>query len=541
MPPSNTAHGLEILMVLLMVASAVGMVVQWVKLPYSIALVIVGLTIGSCHLLPPVEMTPELILLVFLPALLFEASWNINLSDLTRDWKPILLLAVPGVIISMLVAGLFVHQFGGLSLPLALLFGAMTAATDPISVIALFRKLGIDKRLTLLLEAESLFNDGTAVVLFKLVLAITLGAASTSIAHSLGEFVLVMLGGAVVGVVIGLIGSQVTRFFEDHLLEITLTAIVAYGSYLVADQLKVSPVIAVLMAGIVVGNYGSRVHMSATTRLAVNSFWEYAAFLVNSIVFLLIGLQIDFNLLSRYSQTIAVGIVGIILARALVVYGLSPLLSRDKSRVPFRWQHLLFWGALRGSLTMALALSLPHNFVDREELIVLTFGVVLFTLLVPGLTIEPLVRILKVSSQDHRFDEYERLKARLYAETQALNSLVELFRQGAVSRQVYEQMGDEIRYNCRTLTDQIDDLHLTNAAIELMQSRQTRKQLLEVRKDSLLKLIRQHGTEREVVEPLFVHIDSQIDEIDGAPEFVTESQVREKAAIQEEAEKNRES
>lgn len=520
----TTAHGLEILMVLLMVASAVGLAVRFIKIPYSIALVVVGLAIGSAHILPAVEMTPELILFVFLPALLFEASWNLDARALLANWRSVAVLAVPGVCISMLVSAFVIQKLSGIDFSLALLFGAMTAATDPISVLALFRKLGIDKRLGLILEAESLFNDGTAVVLFKLVLAMCIAGAmpsdmqSTGL-HSAGEFLLVVLGGSLVGLAIGYIASQVTRLFDDHLLEITLTAIVAYGSFLVAEQLHVSPVIAVLMAGIVVGNYGSHTHMSATTRLAVNSFWEYAAFLVNSIVFLLIGLQIDFNLLVKFSGQIFAGIVGIFTARLIVVYLLTPLVNRWQNRqdlhISFKWQHLLFWGALRGSLSMALALSLPLGFAGREELIVITFGVVLFTLLVPGLTIEPLVKVLKLFKDDKKgFDDYERLRGQLFAETQALVSLGELSKSGQISSAVYATMAGEIEKNSQTLEEQIAALHLNDSSIQEMQLTRIRRQLLEVRKDSIKKLVRSHEMDLSVAEPLMVQIDVQIDDLD---------------------------
>jgi len=394
-------------MVLLMVASGVGLAVRWVKVPYSIALVIVGLILGASHLLPPVAMTPELILLVFLPALLFEAAWNIDVKELIHDWRAIFLLAVPGVVIAMALGAWVMHLCGALSWPMAFLFGAMTAATDPISVLALFRKMAVDHRLSLILEAESLFNDGTAVVLFKLVLALaiaggaSLGANVNADAFSLSavsiQFILSVLGGAGIGLAVGFCSSYVTRFFDDHLLETTLTAIAAYGSYLLADQFNVSAVIAVLMAGIVVGNYGSRQNMSAQTRLAVDAFWEYAAFIVNSLVFLMIGLQIDLPLLLKYGGKIAAGILAILVARVFIVYIFGLLLGAKGKPVPMAWKHMLFWGALRGSLSMALALSLPLSFANREEIIVITFGVVLFTLLVPGLTIEPLAKLLKLS------------------------------------------------------------------------------------------------------------------------------------------------
>lgn len=387
----HPSFNVELFVVLLMVTAAVAIAVKWIRLPYAISLVVVGLLIGIFRVLPKVEMTPELILLVFLPALLFEASWNLDLRELKENWLPILLLSVPGLLISMAIVAAIMHFSLGIPLMAALLFGAMISATDPISVLALFRKLGMDKRLTMVLEGESLFNDGTAVVMFKIVLAAALAGTEVTIIGATGSFLMLVVGGALLGSIMGLVASKITSYFDDHLLELTLTTILAYGSFLLADHLKVSAVISVVAAGIVMGNIGSRSGMSAATRDAVDSFWEFAAFVVNSLVFLLIGLQVDIALLQKYGMQISVAVGAILVARAAVVYGLAPFCSTKLRPIQWSWRHLLWWGGLRGSLCMALALSLPTSLPYREEILITTFGVVLFTLLVPGLSLEPLV------------------------------------------------------------------------------------------------------------------------------------------------------
>ncbi len=529
-------------MALLMVASAVGLAVKWVKVPYSIALVIVGLTMGACHLLPPVAMTPELILLVCLPALLFEASWNLDVKELLRNWRAIFLLAVPGVLIAMAASAFIMHSLAGTPWTLACLFGAITAATDPISVLALFRRLGVDKRLSLLLEAESLFNDGTAFVLFKLVLVIALASASGQVDMALspariaGEFVLSIVGGGGVGLAIGFCASYMTRFLEDHLLETTMTAIAAYGSYLMAEQLHVSPVLAVLMAGIVVGNYGSRMYMNATTRLAVNAFLEYSAFLVNSIVFLLIGLQIDFPHLIKYGPEIGSGVVAILVARFLLIYVFGQVLQTKQMPLPTAWRHMLFWGALRGSLSMALALSLPLSFPYREEMIVVTFGVTLFTLLLPGLTIEYLAKVLKLSLSKTKFFQYEELKGKLFAETQALNCLDNLVREGFVGTDLYDKLAAEVRDKCQNIVKEIELLKVSNEAIDQMALNQTRMHLLEIRKEAIFQLSRMHGAEREVVDSLVLEIDSQLEELSNEKEFAAKTKTEAETEAKTEAE-----
>ncbi len=508
---------IDIFLVLLMVTAAVAMAVKWVRLPYSISLVIVGLLIGVFHLLPTVEMTPDLILLVFLPALLFEASWNIDLKELHESWLAILLLAVPGVVISTAVIAAVMHFTVAMPWTIAFLLGAMLSATDPISVLALFRKLGMNKRLTIILEGESLFNDGTAVVLFKLILAMIIANTSqVSFLHASGSFTLVVLGGAILGAALGYIASRITAFFDDHLLEITLTTILAYGSYLAAELTHVSPVISVVCAGIVMGNYGSRTGMSATTRLAVNSFWEYAAFLVNSFVFLLIGMQVKFNLLEKYSMSIAAAIFAIIIARAFVVYGLSPIFARPKTPVPWKWRHLLWWGALRGSLCMALALSLPSGVEFREVILITTFGVVLFTLLVPGLSIEPLVQLMKMNQVvESSLLAYKELKGVQITNARAMDFLHGLRKQGAITQPAFEKLEAEIEQSAAQTRSAIDELHIADASIQALEFREAKRQILEVKKDCLTTLGREGLLDQDSLEKLKLEIDQEINTLSG--------------------------
>lgn len=503
----------DILVVLLLVASAVAIAVKWVRVPYSIALVIVGLAIGISQVLPPIEMTPELILLVFLPALLFEASWNLHLDELKANWVSVSVLSTVGVLVSMAVVGGIMNHFAGMALGTAFLFGALISATDPISVLALFRKIGIDKRLTMILEGESLFNDGTAAVLFKLILALTLAKSTLTMDTTLGRFCVEVAGGVGVGCTLGMAASTITRYFDDHLLEITLTTILAYGSFLVAEQMHVSPVIAVVTAGIVMGNYGGRRGMSATTRLAVNSFWEYAAFVVNSLVFLFIGLQVKTDLLLKYSHLIGIAIAAILVARLPVAYILTTLCATKKKNFPMRWKHILFWGALRGSLCMALALSLPFNFPDREAFIITTFGVVLFTLLVQGLTIEPLVKILGIRPANPKFKQYQALKSKLIAESQAFTELKNLRKLGHISPSIFQELENEIIETQRVLQNQIEDLHLEDASVKELELESARLHILDVRKDAIKSLVREGTISHGLAEKIQADLDGKMFEI----------------------------
>lgn len=506
----NSALPIDTLLVLLLVASATSVAVKWVRMPYAVALVLAGMIIGISRCIPPVIMTPEMVLLIFLPALLFEASWNLELKALKRDWLPITVLATIGVVLCMLAVAAVLHIAGGMATSLALLFGAMVAATDPVSVIALFRQMGIDKRLTMILEGESLFNDGTAVVLFKLVLAVIVAGGHWSISGIITSFVLVVLGGALLGMAIGFVASFVTKAFDDHLLETTLTMITAYGSFILAEQLKVSPVIAVVAAGIVLGNYGSRTGMSATTRLSVNAFWEYAAFLVNSILFLLIGMQIQIPLMLKDIELIGYGILAVVVSRFLVVYGLCSFVSSKSRPIPDVWRHLLFWGGLRGALVMALALSLPLNFPSREQIINLTFGVVLFTLLVPGLTMSPLVSFLGLKSKKIDVDEYQEKKGLIMAHKAELTELERMQKDKLIAESAYETIKMDLLKRIQQVSEDLSKTEKEHTMLDSYSTQQAQIHILEFRKDFLAQLRKQGYLTEEIFNKLVISLDQEI-------------------------------
>lgn len=510
MSPENSSLPIDTLLVLLLIASATSVAVKWVKMPYAVALVLAGMVIGISHGMQPVIMTPEMVLLIFLPALLFEASWNLEVKALRRDWRAISVLATIGVVLCMFAVAGVLHYIGGFSLSLALLFGAMVSATDPVSVIALFRQMGIDKRLTLILEGESLFNDGTAVVLFKLVLAVILAGGHWSLTNVMTSFVMVVLGGALLGILIGFLASYITKAFDDHLLETTLTMITAYGSFILAEHLGVSPVIAVVAAGVVLGNFGGKRAMSASTRLAVTSFWEYAAFLVNSILFLLIGLQIDIPLMLKDIELIGFGILAVMVSRAIVIYGLCTFLSSKSRPIPTVWRHLLFWGGLRGALVMALALSLPLDFANRQQIINLTFGVVLFTLLVPGLTMSPLVKILGMKTKQADLTEFQENKSLLLAHKSELTELERLQKENRVTSSSYEAIKLDISKRIQQINEELTKTEVEHQMLEKFSTQQAQIHMLEFRKDFLSQLKNQGHLSDDAYTNLLVPIEQEL-------------------------------
>jgi CPA1 family monovalent cation:H+ antiporter len=474
-----------------------------------LALVITGLIIGAPQLVPHAHLEPHTLFTVFLPPLLFESAINLRAELLRRNWQPISLYAVFGTLISTVLVGGLSAWLLKLPLPVALVFGALVSPTDPISVIAVFKRLGVGKRLSVLVEAESLFNDGVAVVLFSLLIEMAMGGRLT-VAYGLQQFVVTVLGGAAVGAGIGGVASRLTRHFDDHLLEITLTTIVAFGSYLGAEALHVSGVIAVVVGGLVVGSYGMPTGMSATTRLAVSSFWEYAAFAANSIVFLLVG--IDFTIVNLGPKLgMAAGAVGILLAgRAAAIYLLSPLVNRLGGDVPLAWQHVLFWGGLRGALPMALVLGLREDFPHRETLVALTFSVVLFSLLAQGLTVEALLKRLGLTGTGKRESAYQRLVSEILACRAAIRELERLEEERSVSARVCTPLAQEYRQRIDELEHGVEELHLSNEDLWEEQSTEARRLALLAEKSALQETHRNGLLDEEELRHLVEGIDTQL-------------------------------
>jgi CPA1 family monovalent cation:H+ antiporter len=377
---------------LLLVAALVSMLVRRIRLPYTVALVVTGLILALTHAAPHVELTRDLIFNAFLPPLIFEAALNIEWPELRRDLVPILTLATVGVIVAAGVTAAGMHYAVGWAWSPALVFGVLIAATDPVSVIASMKQIGCHGRLRTLLEAESLLNDGTAAAMFVIVLQLVRPGADGLGAGAVLQFAWiaggsVLCGGIVGGLVIFLAGRT-----DDHLVEITFTTICAFASFIIAEHLHLSGVISALVAGLLVGNIGCIGTFTNRGREAVVAFWDYAAFVANSLVFLLLGIREAQESFAHVREAAAIAIVAMLLGRALSVYGCSALFSRSGLRIPAGQQHVLVWGGLRGAMALALALSLPADLPGASAVRTVSFAVVAFSVIVQGLTVGPLMR-----------------------------------------------------------------------------------------------------------------------------------------------------
>jgi CPA1 family monovalent cation:H+ antiporter len=391
----------------LAVAMIVAIAARRVKLPYTVGLVLVGavLTLTKPDFGP--HLTHEFIFDLILPPLLFEAALTLSWRELLRDSLPLLTLAGLGTLVSAAAVAYACIALLGWPTPSALVFGALIAATDPVAIIAMFKDNGVKGRLRLLVESESLLNDGAAAVLFVMALAWAeghgAGQGASEVAVTLARTV---LGGVAVGALVGGAAILIAMGTVEHLVEAALTTIAAFGSFLVAEHFHFSGVLACVTAGLMMGNLGllredSRSYLSYKGREFVHGFWEFAAFLANSMVFLMIGVDVASTPFSEYGLPLLLSVIAIVLvARALTVYPLSAPFLPTRWRIGFGEQHVLWWGGLRGALGLALALSLPDALPMRDVIVAATFGVVAFSIIVQGLTMPLLMRALGFLPKD---------------------------------------------------------------------------------------------------------------------------------------------
>jgi Na+:H+ antiporter len=393
---TETPTPLLIVVAVLIAMPLIAFVSRRLRLQYTVAMVVVGLVVSAFTGRGNLEVSPAIAVTILLPGLVFEAAYRLDAIELRRAFGGVALLAVPGVIVVAAVVAIVLHAAAGMPLAEAFIVGAIVSATDPVAVVATMRQLNAPPRLVTLIDAESLFNDGTAVLVY----AIGLGALSEG--HTLTDdavaFVVGIVASVGIGAAAGWLIARVAALTTDHLIELTLTLLAAYGTYVLADLARQSGIVAVVVAGIVTGTYGRRVGFSARARDAIDTVWEFLAFVLTAVAFLLIGSAIPLGTLRDAALPIAWGVAAVLIGRALVVYGLlggSSLVAHRLGiapRMPLSWLHVMNWTGLRGAVAIALALSLPADISDRTLLQGTTFGIVLFTVLVQGATAERVMR-----------------------------------------------------------------------------------------------------------------------------------------------------
>jgi CPA1 family monovalent cation:H+ antiporter len=561
----------------LLLITGVALFVRKFRFPYTVALVVAGLLlafVSNLLALPPQNLngliTSELIMAILVPPLVFEGALHINWRIFRSNLAPILLMAVLGVILgTFIVAGLMVGEvnllgllgdrlrlpalagLAGLPVTAAVAFGALISATDPVAVIAFFRTLGVEKRLSILVEGESLLNDGVSIVIFQLALA--LGSMSVvlqatpeqslvNIWQASWQFIQVSLGGVTIGLVVGKLADILLERTDNRLVETTLTMPAAFGAYLLAEELNFSGILAVVACGIFLGNNIPR-HTTPTTKIALYNYWEVLSFIVTSLIFLIIGSLIDVTQFFTIQNLVLVlaAVIAILAARLLVVYGMSALAnwavplgkrisktSGNVEPIPVKYQHVMFWGGLRGAISLALALSLlPNTFGPGvgQQLRLMTFGVVLFTLLVQGTTIEKLIKRLGLAHKSPAQLEKERQLGRYYVSRAARDELNRLHDMGIISGSLWQAIQEaqqaELDERDQAVRDMMHRYPQTGAELAL----QARRLAMQAQRTALQEAASREIISEEVQEELAEELDAHITALELIARYTERSNV----------------
>jgi CPA1 family monovalent cation:H+ antiporter len=447
---------LEQLLVVLAIGSGVAIAAKRISVPYNVALVLVGLLLVLMNVLPQTPMNPQVVLLVFLPILVFHAALSADAPGMNRAVRPILALAAPGVAVSLIGTAVVATWTIGLPFDVALLLGAVLSITDTVSVLLAFRSVRVPHRLAAIMEGESLFNDGTALVLVSLTAGVVLSGQAEPI-DTMRMFLVAIGAGMLLGVIFGTLGAQVVRRAPDDLTAILASMVLVFAASLSAEVAQGSPVIAVVTAGVLLGRE-MRARLEPSRVLALEGFWEIAGFVLNVWLFLLVGMQLRAEFLMREAVPILLAVLALHAGRAIAVYGCFGALRFFKAdRVPLLWQHVMVIGKVKGALSMAAVLALPQGITDRERLIAIVFGVTLVSLVTQALPFRRLLTWLKVgvSGTDELSDES---KAVLIGARRAQSELDSLLSSGLISRREHAERWAEFQRDIiraeRALRDQ---------------------------------------------------------------------------------------
>jgi len=467
---SHIADSVAGIIMLLVIAAAVLAITKQIKLPFSVVLVLVGLgvtylTNSAPHLLGPLReltLSPDLILYVFLPTLIFESAFNLDVRQLRQNLLSVLTLAVPGLLISTAIIGGIISFATPIPLLPALLLGSILSATDPVAVIALFKRLGAPQRLTILVEGESLFNDATAIVLAGILVVMVTGDASTesfSVLDAGIRFFTVFIGGLIIGWLLGWVTGLILGFVRsDPNIETTLTTILAYASFLIAEEMfHVSGVMATVAAGLTLGGWG-RMKLSTHVRNYVEHFWEYMSFVATALIFLMVGMRVDVSALISTADILLIVLLAMLLSRAIVIFGLLPIINKlpRVQNTSKKFQAVMYWGGLRGAIALAIVLSIPA-FEYSDIFVAVVMGAVLFTLIVQGLTMEMLVQRLGLNKPPLS-DRIAEAEGALAAKQHSLSRLPELQAGGMFSGLIAQHAQQECEAALDTAKHHLQDI-----------------------------------------------------------------------------------
>ncbi|MEK7066897.1 MAG: cation:proton antiporter [Patescibacteria group bacterium] len=528
---------------LLFISSLAAVFIKRLYLPYTVVLVIVGIILSVFSrfelfdFLNVLQLSPDLVFYLFLPMLVFEGAYNIRFLELKSSLKTVSVMSIVSLLISAFFIGavlFYLFSYFGIAVPFItlLLFGSLISATDPIAALAIFREIGVAKRLRLLLDGESLFNDGTALVLFQVVMSVALaGTFSTGIlGTAFVKFWILVIGGAALGAIMGWIFSKIIeRVHNLATVEITLTLILAHTAFIFAEKFfGVSGVIAALSAGLMVGNFG-RYKISPSVRDFMEHFWSYAAFLANSLIFLLIGLSLRGVSLFEYWLPVLITLIVVMIARFVSVFGVVPFtnkLFKREGKIPASWQFLLSWGGLRGALPLAIVLLLPADFEHKNLLLVLTLSTVFFTLLIQATTIKKFIKHFKLDIFSSE-EELAREEVFLMMDKRIKRQLENMAGDNRIPKEVYEKLDKMYSDLYAESKNRLDKLVKKKGEFSNYEEMLVllRKQALNLERRAYLKLFDQHELSERIFASLDAKIERQIDRIDRKMPQILEKKI----------------
>ncbi len=511
----------SVILILFVIASAVAIAARRFNLPYTIALMAVGLLLGTLKLLHPPHLTQELLYAIFLPPLIFEAAIHLRASELMKNIWPVLTLAVPGVIVAtvltavvMISASTHLVHIDSVTWPLGILFGAAVAATDPVAVGGIFKKLGAPRRLRILVESESLLNDGTSIVVFIIAVQFIQGSLG-SLQGAVTDFFRIVGLGLVIGALVGLSADAVMRRIDDAMVVITITTVAAYGSFLMAEHAGVSGVMSCVAAGLICGERSFASALFPTIKIATETFWEYVAFAMNSLIFLLMGFAIDLSMLSELWPAILIAFGAVLCARFMVVSGTWAIFRPTKHRIPYSWSLVLGWGGLRGALSMVLALSIPDSLPFKETIVTLVFGVVLLSIFLQGLSMTPLMKVLKVISPASALRGYEALKARVVLLQEALEEVDRMLQMRLLTPKSARALKEEFKAQLEEVTGELDRIQPDREAVVAEEVLRTKRRIIIEQKARLLEMYQSGAIGLEAYETLKEDLDAKLLELES--------------------------
>ena len=481
------------------------------NVPYPVVLVLGGTLLGLVPGLPAPDLDPDVVFFAFLPPLLYAAAFQASAYELRANVAPIGLLAIGLVLVTVVAIAAVAHWVVGIPWVPAFVLGAVLGPTDPVSATTIARRLGAPPRLEAILEGEALVNDGTGLTAYKIALGAA-GAASVSAGHAIVEFVLVAVGGILIGAAVGWIAAHLRIAAREPSIDVVLSVLTPFAAYVPAEKVGASGVLAVVTAGVYVWTRSQEV-AQAGARLRTLAFWQSSEFLLNSLLFLLIGLQVtrifgdiegaQFGTLAGQAVLVAAVAIGVRFAWMFVVPEIADLSFIGRSYTNRRERVVLAWSGMRGGVSLAAALAIPLDaFPERDLVIFLAYGAVMITLVLPGLTLAPLIGWLGLSQSDER--RRQEVQARMRLTNAALERLDEMAEHGQEDESVgllrdrYQSRLDRLRDRLESAGGHPD--HGTDAA-------QAQIAVLDHERDILHEMRRERAFPSDLLRSLEAELD----------------------------------